>query len=132
MGLFINCNFFLRSFLLLICLVFGSAYSKSAEFVLLNGVVSWNADDQDAFWSIMPDETMPSNWSSPDDFYNGLIYTRYEILSVASNAPCGIQFGIFQWIPDKIQRRTCGELCENIRSLNNGVGSVAIDRKSVV
>jgi hypothetical protein len=66
---------------------------------------------------------MPANWLSPDDYYHGTIYTRYEVLSVATETPCGMQFDFFQW--KDAEHKSCGELCENVRWLTNGVGSVA-------
>jgi hypothetical protein len=117
----------IKFLLLSVYIMNASLKAKCAEFVLLNGEVHWDINARTAFWTIMPDSTMPTNWLSPDDFYNGLIYTRYEILSVATNIPCGMQFGIFQWHPDRFQRLACGELCENVRKLSNGVGSVAIN-----
>jgi hypothetical protein len=100
--------------------------AKGSEFVIMNRVISWDVNAQDAFWSIMPDATMPTNWLTPNDYYNGKIYTRYEVLSVATNVRFGMQFGIFQWNPSRNQRLSCGELCEFIRPLQ-GVGDVAIN-----
>jgi hypothetical protein len=102
---------------------------KGAEFVIMNRVISWDMNAGDAFWNIPVDARWPTNWSSPNDYYNGKIYTRYEVLSVATNEPFRMQFGIFQWQPDANTRTECGELCELTQPLQ-GVGSVAINNSS--
>lgn len=102
-----------------------SQYARSSEFLIIDRVITWDENAQSAFYMFMPDAGMPSNWLYPDDFYHGMIYTRYEIINVATNTPCGMQFGIFQWHPSASHPDSCGELCEKIRWLNNGVGSVA-------
>ncbi len=108
--------------LILGVLTFVSRPTQGSEFVIMNKVISWDINASDAFWQFKLDATMPSNWASPNDYYNGMIYTRYEVLSVATSEPFGMQFDIFQW---KDQAHTLeGELCENVSWLNNGVGSV--------
>jgi|GEM_PF-4826412 hypothetical protein len=100
-----------------------SQCARSGEFLIIDKAITWDENAQSAFYMFMPDATMPSNWMYPDDYYNGMIYTRYEILEVATRIPCGMQFGIFQW--KDANHTVCGELCENIRWLENGTGSVA-------
>jgi len=100
-----------------------SLCARSSEFLIIDKAITWAEDAQSAFYMFMPDANMPSNWLYPDDFYNGMIYTRYEILTVATNTPCGMQFGIFQW--KDTNHTVCGELCENIRWLNDGAGSLS-------
>jgi hypothetical protein len=111
--------------LLLGAFLLNSNQVRSSEFLIFDGQITWNEDAKSAFYMFMPDASMPANWLYPNDYYNGMIYTRYEILSVATKTPCGMQFGIFQWHPNAKQQDFCGELCEKIRWLNNGVGSVA-------
>jgi hypothetical protein len=110
-----------------------SNLARSGEFVIMNRVVSWGVFNgkESPFWPIMPDATMPEDWLTPDDYYHGKIYTRYEVLGVATNAPFKIQFGIFQHNPDKLHKVDSlgGELCELQRSLA-GVGSIAINSSS--
>ncbi len=70
---------------------------------------------------------MPSNWLTPYDFYNGQVYTRYEIISQASSTPVALQFGIWQKLPP-----TTGHLYETMaeQRVLNGPGSVAINNSS--
>ena len=44
----------------------------------------------------MPPATAPENWKTPDDFENGQVYTRFEIISQPTDAACKLQFGIWQ------------------------------------
>ena len=111
---------------LVLILLFRSV--NSAEFLIIDKEISWTENAQSAFYMFMPDASMPGNWLYPDDFYNGMIYTRYEIISVATNIPCGMQFGIFQWKDEN--HRICGELCEDVRWLENGTGSIAVNASS--
>jgi hypothetical protein len=100
-----------------------SQCARSGEFLIIDRAITWDENARSAFYMFMPDATMPPNWLTPDDYYNGMIYTRYEIITVATNTPCGMQFGIFQWKDS--EHNVCGELCENIRWLVNGPGSLA-------
>jgi hypothetical protein len=115
--------------ILLLFFSLSTLITKGAEFVIMNRVISWDLNAQDAFWVIQPDANMPANWKSPDDYFQGTIYTRYEVLSVATNTQFGVQFGIFQWNPDRYIRTQCGELCELVRPLQ-GAGSVATNSSS--
>ena len=97
--------------------------ARSSEFLIVDKEVSWATNAPGAFYTLKPNATMPANWLSPDDYYHGMISTRYEVLSVATKTPCGMQFDFFQW--KDAEHKNCGELCENVRWLTNGVGSVA-------
>jgi hypothetical protein len=101
------------------------AQAQSTEFLIVDKEITWGTDATHGFSFLHPDGTMPSNWLSPVDFYNGQMYTRYEILSVATDTPCGMQFGIFQYQPQREGYTSESELCEDVRWLNDGVGSVA-------
>ena len=117
-------------FILIVALLsFRSNSISGAEFVIMNRVISWDVNAGDAFWNIQIDSRWPANWLSPNDYFNGKIYTRYEVLSVATNEPFRMQFGIFQWHPSAAQHTSCGELCEFTRPLQ-GIGSVAINSSS--
>jgi hypothetical protein len=108
--------------LLIVFSGFTTSQSIAGEFVIMNRVISWDVNSGDAFWSFKPDATMPSNWKSPENYFDGKIYTRYEVLSVATNVPFGLQFDLFQW---KNPEHTIeGELCEDVRWMNNGAGTV--------
>jgi hypothetical protein len=109
-------------FLMLAFLSLASVRSRAEEFVIMNRVISWDINSGDGFWSFKTDATMPANWQSPINYYYGNIYTRYELLKAATNTKVGMQFDLFQW---KNPEHTIeGELCESVRWLENGVGSV--------
>ena len=121
----------LKIFLLVLPCLFSLTFqpARGSEFVIMNRVISWDVNSGDAFWTISVDPKWPTNWLSPDNYYNGQIYTRYEVISVATNEPFGMQFGIFQWHPSSSQRDSCGELCEYVRPLQ-GAGDIAINSSS--
>jgi hypothetical protein len=117
----------MHGWFMFVVLAFSSFNAKSAEFVLMNRIISWDMNSQDAFWTVMPDATMPANWASPNDYLNGLIYSRYEIISVATNTPCAVGWGFFQW--KDTQRTICGELCEVAPSIS-GNGAIGFKTSS--
>jgi hypothetical protein len=110
-------------------LVFLSPWKAwSGEFLVIDKEVTWGVDATMAFYPFHPSASMPGNWLSPDDYYHGTFYTRYEIISEATSTPCGMQFDIFQW---KDANHTIeSELCESVRWLNNGAGSVVTNSSS--
>jgi hypothetical protein len=70
--------------------------AKSAEFLVMDQEVTWDIYADTAFKWFPLGGGVPSDWSSPSDYYNGTWYIRYEVLSVATNTPFGMQFGIIQ------------------------------------
>jgi hypothetical protein len=119
----------IQALLLLGFMLFPFQNAKGSEFMIMNRVISWDVNSGDAFWTIPVNANWPTNWLSPDDYYHGLIYTRYEVLSVATNEPFGMQFGIFQYQPDASHRDSTGELCELVQPLQ-GTGDIAINSSS--
>ena len=100
----------------------------NSEFVILNDIINWpNTTDTNGFYFFYYNSTMPTNWLTPYDFYNGQVYTRYEILSQATSTPVGLQFGIWQKLPPP--NGTLYESMAEERVLN-GPGSVAINNSS--
>lgn len=74
--------------------------SIGPEFVILNEIIEYpNTTDDDGFYFFYHNESMPVNWLTPYDYYNGQIYTRYEIISQPTTTPIGLQFGIWQRLP---------------------------------
>lgn len=96
--------------------------SIGPEFVILNAVIDYpNTTDDNGFYFFPYNTNMPSNWLTPYDYYNGQIYTRYEIISQATSTPVGLQFGIWQKLPP--ETGTLYESMAEVRTLN-GPGSV--------
>jgi hypothetical protein len=93
------------------------------EFLIFDKTISWGTNATMAFYLFMPGSNAPADWVTPNDYYHGSIYTRYEVISAATNISCGMQFDMFQYQPSTIKRDSTGELCEPVRWLN-GVGSV--------
>ncbi|MBN1415993.1 MAG: T9SS type A sorting domain-containing protein [Bacteroidales bacterium] len=79
------------------------------------------------FYFFQPPAGVPSDWESPDDYFNGQFYTRYEIISIASDEPIGIQFGIWQNQPGETYD---SETMENLRKIYTGAGTVITNHSS--
>jgi hypothetical protein len=94
----IRFNNFVKFHVLELLIIFFLSFqnAKGEEFVLMNRIISWDINASDAFWTVMPDASMPSDWSFPNDYFNGQVYSRYEIISVATNTPCAVGWGLFQ------------------------------------
>jgi hypothetical protein len=98
--------------------------ARPAEFVVINDTVTFTSSGTYGFyWRPKPYSDMPANWMSPNNFYNGQFYVRYEILSQPTNRESQLQFGIWQkHIPDTVPRK---ELMGPRLNLD-GPGSVAV------
>jgi len=99
------------------------------EFVILNETIDYpNASDTNGFYFFYYNSSMPSNWITPTyDYYNGQIYTRYEIISQSTSTAVGLQFGIWQKLP--VGTGTLYESMADIKTLN-GPGSVVTANSS--
>lgn len=106
----------------------GPSSNIGPEFVILNEIIEYpNSTDNNGFYFFYYNTSMPTNWLSSYDYYNGQVYTRYEILSQASSEPVGLQFGIWQVLPPGTG--TLYENMEPVRTLN-GPGSVVTNNSS--
>ncbi|MEZ5071603.1 MAG: hypothetical protein R2751_11700 [Bacteroidales bacterium] len=120
----------MKTNVLLFALFFGFLFPKSygTEFVILNDTIDFpNETDNNGFYFFYYNPSMPVNWLSPVDYVHGQVYTRYEIISQASDEPMGLQFGIWQKLPP-----VTGTLYENMepQRLLDGPGSVAENHSS--
>jgi hypothetical protein len=101
--------------------------AEGAEFVLMNRIISYDLNTSDAFWLVTPDGSMPTNWLTPNNYFSGMIYSRYEIISVPTSTPCAIGWGFFQH--KNPQHTVLGELCELAPTLS-GTGAIAYKTSS--
>jgi len=111
--------------------LYGGTQTGMDEFVILNAIVDFpNGTSDEGFYFFPWNSNMPANWNSPKDFYNGQVYTRYEIISQVSSEPVGLQFGIWQRLP--VGSTDPDDLFENMEEVRqlNGVGSVATNNTS--
>jgi hypothetical protein len=102
--------------------------SIGPEFVILNETIDYpNTTDDNGFYFFYHNSSMPVNWLSPYDYYNGQVYTRYEIISQATSTPVGLQFGIWQKLPP-----VTGTLYETMGDIKamSGPGSVVTNNSS--
>ena len=74
-----------------------SVQLSAQEMVLLNDTIEWTMSSTHGYYFFQPPSSSPSNWLTPYDYYNGEFYTRYEIISEATDEPCGLQVGIWQY-----------------------------------
>lgn len=106
----------------------GGPSNIGPEFVIINDVIDFpNNTDNNGFYFFGYNPSMPSNWVSNYNYVTGQVYTRYEIISQATNTPVGLQFGIWQKIPEGT-----GTLYENMETVRvlNGPGSVVTNNSS--
>jgi hypothetical protein len=116
--------------------VFSTLPVKGGELIIINDTLIWSMNEDTTphgyNWSNGPIPNTPTNWVSPDNYYDGEIYTRYEIISEATSEPCALQFGIWQWWPPNPPEWPDihhGEMMETQRVMN-GPGSIVENHMS--
>jgi len=72
-------------------------YLRAQEMEILNDTIEWTMESSHGYYFFQPPPESSSNWKTPYDYFNGEFYTRYEIISEATDEPCGLQVGIWQW-----------------------------------
>jgi hypothetical protein len=98
------------------------------EFIILRDTIDYpNTTDNNGFYFFYHNSSMPVNWTTPYDYYNGQVYTRYEIISQATSTPVGLQFGIWQKLPPVTG--TLYETMGNVKTMS-GPGSVVTNNSS--
>jgi hypothetical protein len=101
--------------------------AHSGEFVIMNGTYTFTADNGGMFANaVYPpfSSPIPTNWLSPNDYWNGSFRAYYEVISVPTNEPFGFQMGIFQYIYPNDGKNFL-ETCSLIIPPLQGVGSIA-------
>jgi len=122
----------IRKTALIILLVFSLKPAISQELEVINDTIEWTMQSSHGFHFYVQDyiQTLPQNWKSPHNYYNGQFYIRFEIISEATNEPCGLQFGIWQ---DRInpppQEKFYSEIMSGIHEMD-GPGSVVYSNSS--
>ncbi len=102
----------------------GSSWNGQTEFLIRDEIHTFS-DNSPIFvenfgWHFWSDTSRyPENWYSPVNFWNGKIYTRWEILEQPTNTPCSIQVVWWKSLND-VQE----ELWDMPQHLNGGKGSV--------
>jgi hypothetical protein len=108
----------------------GASYATiGPEFIILRDTIEYpNTTDDNGFYFFYHDEnTMPVNWTTPYDYYHGQVYYRYEIIDQPTTTTMGMQFGIWQKLPDL--NGTLYESMAEIKTLN-GPGSIVTGNSS--
>ncbi len=88
--------------------VLSAAVACGGEFLIFDEVFTFD-ETLNGFKWFMPPANAPRDWTSPDDYENGQVYTRFEILSQPTDAASKLQFGIWQ---DDGKRETMSPHCE--------------------
>ena len=95
-----------RFVLLSSTLAMGSACA--GEFLICDRTFVFDETLNGFNW-FMPPDSAPKDWTSPDDYERGQVYTRFEIFSQPTDAASKLQFGIWQ---DGGKRETMSPHCE--------------------
>ncbi|MBN1597526.1 MAG: T9SS type A sorting domain-containing protein [Bacteroidales bacterium] len=68
----------------------------TGEFLVHDEIYTWDASALEGKRSWYFDNVGPSNWISPENYYNGQFYFRYEIVSQPTTRACKMQFVVWQ------------------------------------
>jgi hypothetical protein len=86
----------------LICVITMSIFQvRGAEFTIINQTFTYSSS-ANAFWcNVRPPYpgNVPTNWLSPDNYWDGTFYAYYEVIDIPTSQPFGMQMGIFQYYP---------------------------------
>jgi hypothetical protein len=102
-----------------------TTFSFGAEFALINQEITLTSSNN-GFYFFMSPSKGPVDWYTPDNYYNGQIYFRYEVLSQPTNEVCYFSFDIW----GDYNGSTYTESAAPISGPLNGSGSVTIFNSS--
>ncbi len=91
------------------CLVFFLANAAGGSELLIFDQTFTFDESLNGFNWFQPPASAPVDWTRPDDYEHGQVYTRFEIISQPTNAASKLQFGIWQ---DEGKRETMSPHCE--------------------
>jgi hypothetical protein len=97
--------------------------SFAAEFAIMNEVITLTSSNN-GFFFVYNTNRGPVNWVSPDNFRDGQVYFRYEVLSQPTNTTNHLSFDI--WGDYNSTTKTYTESAAPISAALNGPGSVSI------
>ena len=102
--------------------------AQSAEFAIINGTYYYSSGANAFTCHVSPPYpgSVPTNWRSPNDYWNGTFYAYYEVIDVPTNQPFRMQMGIFQYYPSAANwdGQNYYETCSTIIPTLQGVGDV--------
>ena len=93
--------------------------TKAKEFLVYDEVRTFT-DSENGFHYFQYEVGAPSNWRSPDDYYGGTWYFRYQILDVPSNT--NYQLSTCIW-SDWVNSSNFKETCSGQALINSAEGS---------
>jgi hypothetical protein len=95
-----------RRMLILLCsIALFSIKAKCGEFAIINQEFTYSVNANSFSCHVSPPypNNVPTNWLSPEDYWNGSFYAYYQVISVPTNEPFGFQMGVFQYCPSRAQ-----------------------------
>ena len=98
-----------------------STFLHAGEFAVMNQEVTFT-DASSGFFFCYDLDKGPTNWSAPDDYYNGQFHCRFEVLAQPTDAPSFLSFCIWGK-PTSINAHP--ETASPLSAALRGVGSVA-------
>jgi len=100
----------------------GACDANPGEFLIIDEVYEYTDSDHGfKFWDIDDVEDSPQSWTSPYDYFNGEIYTRFEVISQPTDRTSRPQFGIWQLN----EQGQCKREIMSSQAILNGEGAVA-------
>lgn len=87
---------------------FPAGTAGGSEFLIFDEVFTFD-EGLNGFKWFMPPAQATKDWTRPDDYEKGQVYTRFEIFGQPTNAAGKLQFGIWQ---DGGKRETMSPHCE--------------------
>lgn len=92
------------------------------EFLVINEVYDYTDSLHGfKFWNINDIENSPQSWTTPYDYFNGEVYTRFEVISQPTDRTSRPQFGIWQLN----EQGQCKREIMSSQAVLNGEGDVA-------
>jgi Secretion system C-terminal sorting domain len=100
----------------LLCVITVSAFHvRGAEFAIINQTFTYTSNASGFSCNVRPPYpgNVPTNWLSPDNYWDGTFYAYYEVIDIPTSQPFSMQMGVFQYFPSAAEwdnnnyRETC-------------------------
>ena len=75
--------------------------AQSGEFAIINTTFTYSANANAFSCHESPPygNGIPTNWYSPNNYWDGEFWAYYEVIDVPTSEPFGFQMGVFQYMP---------------------------------
>ena len=108
----------------------GGTWNGGTEFLIRDEIHTFSDNspiaEENCGWHFWYDTSRyPDNWYSPVNFWDGKIYTRWEIITQPTETDCSFQIVMWKAMPEDINgERVYQELWDWPQHVNGGPGSV--------